>query len=318
LTTAAGIAGKARVLASQQAVNTWILATEAHFSSIAAPLEVAFGYSTNVGVTWSPPSRYTTFFPTTAIAGPWTIYDLANQSPGLGLADVGLVNRSAQRMPPLALVATVGGARGWLFLVGPDARRSTRMVAISSRTCRAEDAAPSCVAGPMPTPGGCVPNPRALASACVTLAAPLNQALLMRSADDGTSFAPAVAVDPVAMQSLAHAIVVTDDSAVAVLYETDSQLKVALFDGAVASLPRISEAVLVSDTRPRAQAQHLGLGAVTGAAMVAVGRDLVVAYSLVDPAAPNAPVALSPAAAGSVQRHDDTLRSTMQLVRLRR
>jgi hypothetical protein len=223
---------KAKVLESDRAQGTWIDAAD--LRSPAATTNVAFGYSTNAGQTWGALARYYPFYPSTALPYPSTLYDTTLQPPNLGVRGTSAlaVNLSARRAPPRDLLAVIGPAatRAALYLVGADARFSHRTLAVSARTCSAADTLPSCRPPPGPALAACVPDPHQLASACVAVVAPLDQAVLVRSADDGTSFSPAVSVDPAAdlqgEQTLAHDLAVAADGTVAIVYERESRLKV--------------------------------------------------------------------------------------------
>jgi hypothetical protein len=113
------------------------------------------------------------------------------------------------------------GARGLLHLIGTDAR-SPQSRLMSARSCRAEDVYPRCT--PLsPTPiSECVPDPHALASACVAVSASLLAAFHAVSADDGLSWqSPARTILAQGNdQSVARGSILLPSGLVAVVYES--------------------------------------------------------------------------------------------------
>lgn len=113
------------------------------------------------------------------------------------------------------------GARGLLHLVGTDAR-SPRSRLVSARSCKPEDVYLGCT--PLvPTPiRECVPDPSALASACVAVSASLLAAFHAVSTDDGLSWqSPAQLILAQGNeQSVARGSILLPSGLLAVVYES--------------------------------------------------------------------------------------------------
>ena len=152
---------------------------------------------------------------------------------GYQLSDVGVESTRTKSTTPVNQTARlrlgVGRPRvasrpGYLAVVGADDRASPRQVSVSYWTCRAAEVRPECRARTEPSPI-CTPDMSGLASSCRFAAAPLDQASLAVSRDDGLTWmrgtlpVPLESIDA-SMQTTALAIALHPRSLFgAVLYE---------------------------------------------------------------------------------------------------
>jgi hypothetical protein len=226
-----------------------------------------------------------------------------------------LVNHTARLYPGLGR-PRFAAQTGLLVAVGADARASQRKVAVSYWTCHSADIQPEC--RPISTSSGvCVPDMTVLPSACRWVSAPLDQAILMTSTNDGQTWSTPLIVDPDAAQTGDQTValaVAIQGSWAAMLYErwegnsaAHATLRVALIDLSGAS-PR-STPLVIHAYNARRQAYVEGIFDGGHASIVPLGETaarFLVAFSRVsmDLLLPDAPISTPAAGTLQVDRYD--------------